>query len=56
MERCERREEAGTTCPGCGWPDSEVFEVVSRHMVSTGMMVYTRCPCGRLRARTVTVP
>jgi len=45
-----------TRCPGCGWPEDEAYRVVSRHTVSAGQIVYTRCPCGRLRVRLFRVP
>jgi hypothetical protein len=35
-------------CPDCGWPDSELYEVVSTHATSQGWVRYLRCPCGRL--------
>ena len=40
-----------TRCPHCGWPDAEPYAVVSRHVTSTGVVVYTRCACGRLGVR-----
>ncbi|WP_067965240.1 hypothetical protein [Nocardiopsis trehalosi] len=52
----DARDGTEPTCPDCGWPDAEVYEVVSRHPVSTGLLLYTRCPCGRLRAHPVPVP
>jgi hypothetical protein len=39
-------------CPQCGWPESVPYETVSRHLTSTGMIVYTRCVCGRLQVRS----
>jgi hypothetical protein len=36
-------------CSRCGWPESEPFEVVSRHCTSEGVIVYARCACGRLQ-------
>ncbi|RKS69138.1 hypothetical protein BZB76_6277 [Actinomadura pelletieri DSM 43383] len=38
-------------CPGCGWPDSEVYEVLSRHLTSEGVVTYTRCACGETQVR-----
>jgi hypothetical protein len=43
----ERR--ADDFCPRCGWPTAEPFEVVSRHVTSEGMIVWSRCACGRLQ-------
>jgi hypothetical protein len=40
--------ESSCYCPSCGWPTSEVYELVSRHQTSEGEVVYSRCPCGRL--------
>lgn len=37
-------------CPCCGWPTDEPFQTVSRHRTSEGLVAWTRCPCGRLRA------
>ncbi|WP_017541727.1 MULTISPECIES: hypothetical protein [Nocardiopsis] len=39
-------------CPSCGRPDGTDEQVVSRHPVSFGTIVYTRCACGRLSVRT----
>jgi hypothetical protein len=36
-------------CPRCGWPQSETYEVLSRHLTSTGVLTYTRCACGAIR-------
>jgi hypothetical protein len=38
-------------CPACGWPVAETFQLVSRHQTSEGVIVYSRCPCGRLQVR-----
>jgi hypothetical protein len=38
-------------CPRCGWPESDPYEQVSRHVTSTGVVTYTRCFCGRLLVR-----
>lgn len=38
-------------CPGCGWPETEPFEVLSQHATSEGSVTWERCACGRLRAR-----
>lgn len=40
-------------CPRCGWPETDVYEVVSRHRTSTGVILYTRCVCGLLQVRRV---
>jgi hypothetical protein len=37
------------TCPCCGWPTAEPFQVVSRHVTSEGMITWSRCACGRLQ-------
>jgi hypothetical protein len=37
------------TCPDCGWPEAEPYEVLSRHATSEGEIVWSRCACGRLR-------
>lgn len=39
------------TCWNCGWPLAQPYEIVSRHLTSEGILVYTRCACGVLRAR-----
>lgn len=36
-------------CATCGWPSDEPYEVVSRHPVTEGVIVYSRCACGVLR-------
>lgn len=44
----------GTTvngCPRCGWPRNEIFEVLSRHLTSKGVVSYTRCACGEIEMR-----
>lgn len=38
-------------CASCGWPLSDPYEIVSRHRTSEGLIVYTRCVCGRLQVR-----
>lgn len=42
-----------TTCPFCGWPDADVFQVISRHRTPAGETVWTRCACGSLQARVL---
>ncbi|MBB3662958.1 transcriptional regulator NrdR family protein [Prauserella sediminis] len=42
-----------TTCPFCGWPDSDVVAVLSRHRTPEGETVWTRCACGSLQTRVV---
>jgi hypothetical protein len=37
------------TCPCCGWPIAEPFQVVSRHVTSEGTITWSRCACGRLQ-------
>ncbi|GAA1771726.1 hypothetical protein [Streptomonospora arabica] len=53
MESCTDRTQV---CPDCGWPEEEIYQVVSRHPTSTGMVVYTRCACGRLQVRSLSLP
>ncbi|TDB81516.1 hypothetical protein E1264_32645 [Actinomadura sp. KC216] len=38
-------------CPRCGWPESEAYEVLSRHLTSEGVVTYTRCACGEVQVR-----
>jgi hypothetical protein len=38
-----------TTCPVCGWPLDEPYEVISRHATSEGIVTYSRCACGEMR-------
>ncbi|MFI0483289.1 hypothetical protein [Actinomadura sp. 9N215] len=38
-------------CPRCGWPESQVYEVLSRHLTSEGVVTYTRCACGEVQVR-----
>jgi hypothetical protein len=45
-------DSTSTRCRRCGWPESEPYETVSRHLTSTGMIVYTRCACGLLQVRS----
>jgi hypothetical protein len=42
---------ASTACPYCGRPDTEPFQVLSRHRTSSGLTVWTRCQCGSLQVR-----
>jgi hypothetical protein len=37
------------TCPRCGWPTAEPFQVISRHVTSEGTITWSRCACGRLQ-------
>jgi hypothetical protein len=41
--------ETSERCPSCGWPLAQAYELVSWHDTSEGPVVYSRCPCGRLR-------
>ncbi|WP_461004023.1 hypothetical protein [Streptomonospora sediminis] len=52
----EHRTSTDAVCPDCGWPEAEIYQVVSRHFTSTGMVLYTRCACGRLQVRSLSVP
>ncbi|WP_395107292.1 hypothetical protein [Actinomadura sp. SCN-SB] len=36
-------------CRWCGRREDEPMHVVSRHLTSTGLIVYARCRCGLLR-------
>jgi hypothetical protein len=45
--RMDRRND--NLCPRCGWPTAEPFEVVSRHVTSEGVIIWSRCACGRLQ-------
>ncbi|WP_230423195.1 hypothetical protein [Prauserella cavernicola] len=40
-----------STCPFCGWPDTDVYEIVSRHRTPEGETVWTHCACGSLQVR-----
>jgi hypothetical protein len=40
-----------TDCPRCAWPVSDVYEVISRHITSEGVVTYTRCACGEPQVR-----
>lgn len=40
-----------TECPVCAWPESEPYEVLSRHVTSDGLVTYSRCACGEVRVR-----
>ncbi|MFD9907614.1 hypothetical protein [Streptomyces sp. NPDC059063] len=44
-----------STCPYCGWPDEKPVQTLSRHRVGEGVTVWTRCACGSLQARQLTV-
>jgi hypothetical protein len=37
------------SCPACGWPTAEPYEIVSRHVTSEGVITWSRCACGRLQ-------
>jgi hypothetical protein len=45
-----RRTHTGGRCVKCGWPLHDPYQIVSRHPVADGTVVYTRCACGTLRA------
>jgi hypothetical protein len=49
----ERRSGPGeiTTCSVCGWTGDDREAIVSRHHTSEGVIVWTRCVCGTVRAR-----
>lgn len=40
-----------TECPRCGWPEAELYEIISRHLTSEGVVTYTRCACGEVQVR-----
>lgn len=44
-------DNASLTCQRCGWPESDPYEIVSRHYTSAGVIEYTRCACGLLQVR-----
>lgn len=33
-------------CRHCGWPESEPYRTLSRHVTSRGTIVYEQCRCG----------
>jgi hypothetical protein len=39
------------SCPACAWPVSDVYEVISRHLTSEGVVTYSRCACGEVQVR-----
>lgn len=43
-------------CVECGWPVDQPAEVISRHLTTEGLVVYTRCVCGRLQVTQVSAP
>ncbi|MFI8853881.1 hypothetical protein [Streptomyces sp. 891-h] len=43
------RNHGGDRCALCGWPLHDPYEIVSRHPVTEGTVVYARCACGTLR-------
>jgi hypothetical protein len=43
-------------CGECGWPVDQPAEVISRHLTSEGLVVYTRCVCGRLQVSRIWAP
>ncbi|HEX6449054.1 MAG TPA: hypothetical protein VF060_06305 [Trebonia sp.] len=45
------RGTAVTRCPYCGRPDTQPFQVLSRHATADGQTVWTRCECGSLQWR-----
>lgn len=51
MRLHEDHDGTAASCPRCGWPETEPYEVVSRHPTSNGTVVYTRCLCGLLHVR-----
>lgn len=40
-------------CPHCGWPDTQPFQVLSRHPTPEGLTVWIRCACGSIQVWTV---
>ncbi|WP_285617750.1 hypothetical protein [Actinoallomurus iriomotensis] len=36
-------------CHRCGSPQEPPYTVVSRHLTSEGVLLYTRCACGAVR-------
>lgn len=47
----EAASAAISLCPYCGRPDTEPFQVLSRHRTSTGQTAWARCTCGSLQMR-----
>jgi len=43
------RNPGSGQCAACGWPLHDPYETVSRHPVTEGTVVYSRCACGTLR-------
>ncbi|MET9863963.1 hypothetical protein ABZY93_32520 [Streptomyces smyrnaeus] len=43
------RDVGGGRCATCGWPLHDPYQIVSRHPVAAGTVVYARCACGTLR-------
>ncbi|MCI3225116.1 hypothetical protein [Streptomyces sp. NP-1717] len=43
------RPESVPVCADCGWPVESPLQEASRHTVTEGTVVYTRCACGRVR-------
>ncbi|MGA8114893.1 MAG: hypothetical protein WCA46_14605 [Actinocatenispora sp.] len=41
------------SCPHCGWPDNQPYQVLSRHGTLGGPVVWTRCYCGSSQMRVL---
>ncbi|OZM77759.1 hypothetical protein CFP66_33880 [Pseudonocardia sp. MH-G8] len=50
LRQARRVDATPRNCPGCGWLVTEPYQVLSRHATSEGVLVWSRCPCGRLQA------
>lgn len=41
-----------TSCPHCGWPDAEPYQVISRRLTrDSTQLSWARCACGSLQMR-----
>jgi hypothetical protein len=50
LRHARRMDASAETCPCCGWPTAEPFQILSRHVTSEGTLTWSRCACGRLQA------
>ena len=47
----DRPAERPAACQVCAWPVAEPYEIVSRHVTSEGVVIYSRCACGEMQVR-----
>jgi hypothetical protein len=41
-----------SSCPHCGWPDAEPYQVISRRLTrDSTQLSWVRCACGSLQMR-----